>query len=238
MHAPKESFGLLLCRGKAAEGGLAEGSQMGFSCGAWFLSRGLLLGFFSSSWRRRSSLCLRLEAIILCHDVSNDCVSHFGFHFLDGVWIWKELSFLGGEEFNARMLDLRVGLLGRRLAPRTGLPLGIKEGLAIGFDPGLITGLGTIIKKVWAIAVEAFELGLMEGWDALENLERYRLPDEVELPDDFYGFERADFVVSHGDICGGHYYQWLLTQGIEPREYQGFKNALERRSDRRGARLV
>ena len=73
---------------------------------------------------------------------------------------------------------------------------------------------------------EAIEMGLDEGWDDCENLARYRSLDEVSLPDDFYGFERADFTVSHGDICGGHYYQWLLENGLDPSEYQGPKNAL------------
>ncbi len=74
---------------------------------------------------------------------------------------------------------------------------------------------------------EAFELGLTESWDEFENLDRYRSLDSAPVPDDFYGYERADFTVSHGDICGGHYYQWLLEQGLDPREYQGSKRALE-----------
>ena len=67
----------------------------------------------------------------------------------------------------------------------------------------------------------------MEGWDNLENLYRYKKLTEVETADDFYGYERADFVVSHADICGGHYYQWLLRQGINPEDYQGYLNALQ-----------
>jgi len=78
---------------------------------------------------------------------------------------------------------------------------------------------------------EAFDLGLAEGWDNLENLYRYKKLTEVEIPDDFYGYERADFVVSHADICGGHYYQWLLRQGINPEEYQGYLNALQQPCD-------
>ena len=41
------------------------------------------------------------------------------------------------------------------------------------------------------------------------------------MPDDYYGFSEVDLVVAHSDQCGGHYYQWLLQQGIEPSTIQG-----------------
>lgn len=62
-------------------------------------------------------------------------------------------------------------------------------------------------------------------WDIYERFERYLTLDPVELPDDFYGFEHVDFTVSHGDLAGGHYYQWLLEQGVEPMRLQGPANA-------------
>lgn len=33
-------------------------------------------------------------------------------------------------------------------------------------------------------------------------------------------------VVGHGDICSGHYYQWLLEQGVDPEQMQGRAHAL------------
>jgi arylsulfatase A-like enzyme len=90
---------------------------------------------------------------------------------------------------------------------------------------------GMLAHVDFSLPAEAFELGLVEGWDELENLERYRSTDPVTLPEDFYGFERADFTVSHGDICGGHYYQWLREKGIDPRAYQGSRCALENYPD-------
>lgn len=78
----------------------------------------------------------------------------------------------------------------------------------------------------FSLPEEAFELGLDEGWDELENLAAYRGTEPGPRPEDFYGFERVDFTVSHGDLCGGHYQQWLRGQGLDPREYQGTRVAL------------
>jgi len=79
----------------------------------------------------------------------------------------------------------------------------------------------------FSLPEEAFELGLDEGWDELENLAGYRGTEPGPRPDDFYGFERVDFTVSHSDICGGHYQQWLREKGLDPREFQGTRVALE-----------
>jgi len=74
---------------------------------------------------------------------------------------------------------------------------------------------------------DAVEAGLPDGWDEYERFTTYFKNEHVDLPEDFYGFERADFVVGHGDVCGGHYYHWLRDQGLQdPREYQGPDNAL------------
>jgi len=89
-------------------------------------------------------------------------------------------------------------------------------------------GRNAMLRNVdFALPEEAFALGLDEGWDELENMAGYVTREPVEMPEDFYGFERADFTVSHGDICGGHYYQWLLEKGLDPREYQGPRCALD-----------
>jgi arylsulfatase A-like enzyme len=53
-----------------------------------------------------------------------------------------------------------------------------------------------------------------------ENRERHR-NGWVDVPPDFYGFDHARFIVDHADFCSGHYYQWLLAQGIDPEAIQG-----------------
>jgi len=63
------------------------------------------------------------------------------------------------------------------------------------------------------------------GWDDWENLERHKR-ERVAVPPDYYGFDEADLVVDHSDLAGGHYWQWLLEQGVDPRQLQGAKNAL------------
>lgn len=62
-------------------------------------------------------------------------------------------------------------------------------------------------------------------WDIYERFDRYLTREPVELPEDFYGFEHVDFTISHGDLAGGHYYQWLLEQGVDPMQLQGLANA-------------
>jgi arylsulfatase A-like enzyme len=58
------------------------------------------------------------------------------------------------------------------------------------------------------------------GWDDYENLSRHAR-ETVVMPDDYYGFAEVDLVVAHSDQCGGHYYQWLLAKGIDPKTIQG-----------------
>lgn len=83
----------------------------------------------------------------------------------------------------------------------------------------------------FSLREEAFDLGLTQGWDEMEHIESYRTLDSAPATSDFYGFERTNFTVYHSDLCGGHYYQWLLEQGLDPREYQGSRVALENYSD-------
>jgi len=78
----------------------------------------------------------------------------------------------------------------------------------------------------WSAPAEAVTTDLPDGWDELESVQRYRTLEPVPLPDDFYGFERVNFTNMHGDRCGGHYYQWLLQQGVDPTRLQGFDYAL------------
>ncbi|MHA1913360.1 MAG: sulfatase family protein [Promethearchaeota archaeon] len=39
--------------------------------------------------------------------------------------------------------------------------------------------------------------------------------DKPPLPLPYYGFEEVDLIVGHGDICGGHYMDWLKEKGPE-----------------------
>lgn len=59
-----------------------------------------------------------------------------------------------------------------------------------------------------------------EGWDRLEDGARYRDGD-VEMPEDFYGFEHVELAVGHADLVSGHYLRWLLAHGIDPALSQG-----------------
>ena len=64
-----------------------------------------------------------------------------------------------------------------------------------------------------------------KGWDRYEDDARHKR-ERVEVPPDFYGLDEVDLVVQHSDLAGGHYYQWLLEQGVEPEKLQGPANAL------------
>jgi arylsulfatase A-like enzyme len=74
---------------------------------------------------------------------------------------------------------------------------------------------------------DAVRRGNPEGWDLYENLERHR-KERVAFPERYYGFDHVDLTVDHGDRCGGHYYQWLLEQGVVPEQLQGPGNARQR----------
>jgi arylsulfatase A-like enzyme len=62
------------------------------------------------------------------------------------------------------------------------------------------------------------------GWDGYESQDRHR-EKWVEMPDDFYGFSHVDLTVNHSDLCSGHYYQWLLQNGLDPSRLVGRGNA-------------
>ncbi len=68
------------------------------------------------------------------------------------------------------------------------------------------------------------------GWDLRESIQRF---SEGPVPPvtDFYGYERADIVSLHGDMCHGHYHWWLREQGVDPRSVQGPRNATARCAD-------
>jgi len=63
-----------------------------------------------------------------------------------------------------------------------------------------------------------------DGWNELENYQRYERGDEPEITD-FYGFERAAFTVFHGDQVTGHYENWIKARGVDPAAVQGPYNS-------------
>ncbi len=73
--------------------------------------------------------------------------------------------------------------------------------------------------------VEARSLPYPPGWDAWELFVRHRR-ETVEVPEDFYGFDHVQLTTDHSDYCSGHYFQWLLSEGVDPEKLQGAVNAL------------
>lgn len=63
-----------------------------------------------------------------------------------------------------------------------------------------------------------------DGWDRYEVEQTHR-EGMVELPVDFYGFEDVALTTSHSDYCAGHYYQWLVNKGVDPKSMQGLEHA-------------
>lgn len=78
----------------------------------------------------------------------------------------------------------------------------------------------------FSLAEEALLPTDADGWNELEDYQRYRRGDEPEIGD-FYGFEEASFAVLHGDQATGHYTGWLRRNGFDPALVQGPENALE-----------
>lgn len=73
---------------------------------------------------------------------------------------------------------------------------------------------------------DALRLGWHQGWDDLERMDRWRQGD-VDVPQDFYGFDHVRLTIFHSDLCSGHYYQWLLSKGVDPKAIQGRAVAIE-----------
>lgn len=59
------------------------------------------------------------------------------------------------------------------------------------------------------------------GWELRARFER----GDVEMPDDYYGFEQAELTCGHGDDVGGHYVSWLRSRGVDPDAVRGRENA-------------
>jgi arylsulfatase A-like enzyme len=51
-----------------------------------------------------------------------------------------------------------------------------------------------------------------EGWDQIEDFERY-IDGAPEDPDDFYGFDHIELSIDHGARIAGHHLTWALERG-------------------------
>ena len=80
------------------------------------------------------------------------------------------------------------------------------------------------VRKRFFKQQSAMEDAMPYGWDMLENEQRYREGD-VEMAEDFYGFSHCEFAVGHADLVSGHYWRWLVSQGLDPAEMQGAKKS-------------
>lgn len=54
----------------------------------------------------------------------------------------------------------------------------------------------------------------------------WREDPDWDLPYPFYGFEHVDLCTEHGDLVGGHYWQWLKDRHGDPDTLRGPDNAL------------
>lgn len=81
-------------------------------------------------------------------------------------------------------------------------------------------GHGVGMEHFFPVPGDAVASPYPKDWDSLELDERHRR-ERVDFPEDFYGFGHVDLTVEHGDRCSGHYYQWLLEQGVDPEKLQG-----------------
>ncbi|WP_182348939.1 sulfatase [Tomitella gaofuii] len=53
------------------------------------------------------------------------------------------------------------------------------------------------------------------GWDRWEDIDLHR-EQWVDIPPDFYGFDRVELAIDHADYAGGHYEHWLRERGFDP----------------------
>lgn len=66
-----------------------------------------------------------------------------------------------------------------------------------------------------------------DGMDyQLEQPANYRGDAWFDFETPYYGFQQVDMVTSHGDKCGGHYFQWLKSQCTDWQELHDPKNEL------------
>jgi arylsulfatase A-like enzyme len=66
------------------------------------------------------------------------------------------------------------------------------------------------------------------SWDGLEHVSRFEDEGRAGFPDDFYGYGHVDMVTLHGDMCSGHYLQWLRERVGDYAGLRGSANAIRR----------
>lgn len=77
-------------------------------------------------------------------------------------------------------------------------------------------------------AREAVRLGIIHDYDQ-ELPARWRGPAPLQIATPFYGFDHVRLVTGHGDLAGGHYYQWLRERHPDPERLRGQKHGLTHR---------
>ena len=111
-----------------------------------------------------------------------------------------------GVIFNDRTLDWGANTFVRRFAEagyRTGL-LG-KSHLQHGMSKNSM-----VAHRGAPVAESPYP----EGWDTVEDFERY-LDGAPPVPADFYGFNHVELAIDHGARVSGHHLQWALEQGAD-----------------------
>ncbi len=68
---------------------------------------------------------------------------------------------------------------------------------------------------------------LPADWNQWENQARHR-EGYLELPSDYYGFDRIELMCSHADLPEGHYRHWFIEQGGDVATMGGYDNAPRR----------
>ncbi|MFK7804708.1 MAG: sulfatase-like hydrolase/transferase, partial [Anaerolineae bacterium] len=66
-----------------------------------------------------------------------------------------------------------------------------------------------------------------EGWDQYEMASRHH-KEWVDVPEDYYGFDHAEFICGHEDVPSGHYLHWAQEKGLDLNKMGGPQNALKR----------
>ena len=64
-----------------------------------------------------------------------------------------------------------------------------------------------------------------EGFESWEDFDRHARED-VQLPDDYYGFDDVAIVCGHGDRVSGNYVSWARERGFDPLENAGRAHAV------------
>lgn len=66
-----------------------------------------------------------------------------------------------------------------------------------------------------------------ENFRSWEDM-RWHFEEEVQLPDDYYGFDNVTLSSGHGDQVSGNYAHWARSRGWDPQSQAGRKNAISR----------